>query len=382
MIGTALVLASVSATALAVGPGELRVGINTAERVETMKAIPISREPWRKPRVVATVSADDLGPVHQGDTVEGFGEVEVSVTCLEAMPQCVGSIYRYSPDVKARFVLGDTARSAHGYQVGSPVAYECSQDQPNRNHHCVVAIHRGELVKSEPSCGACHLNLVLTAFHPGARSHDRLVLGADGDDGIHQGKASVSGVVFGSPPASFARRRLLESHQVINHRLPVDDGDAGTHRRVIGSVRMPRLHAGEALLVDAKAKVGIRHLGYNALLQSQLIISRKRNSIQRSGQPIHVISWNGRGDAMNGFNCTRGPSGYDDPCPIHKVAAFKVLLDARAHPGHGTGRRIPLFLNLISGSAAELEYARHWRRGDVARVRGVRMRVWRYPSGG
>ena len=363
--------------ALAVTSGHLHVGVNTSSRVEMVKTIPISRRAWQKPRVVASLAPDELGSVDQGDTVAGFGEVEVSVTCLEPMPQCVGSLYDYSPRVKGRFVLGDTATSAHGFEVGKPVKYECSQDLPNRNHHCVITVSRSAPIDKDPGCRPCHLNLVVSAFHGGARRHDKLVVGADGDDGIHQGKASISGAVFGSPPSALTNRRLVATHSIVTRRLPVASSGSGP-RRVLLSVRLDDLRAGEMLLIDAHAWARIAHLHYSTLMQSQLIVSRKRGSISRAKGPGVIMSWQGKGDAMNGFNCTRGPSGYHDPCPIHKVAAMKVLHDATTKPLRGTGRRIPLFLNLVTGAAKE--FGGTWHSSDYAKVKRGTIRIWRYPA--
>jgi hypothetical protein len=366
--------------AAAVGQNQVHVGVNASGRVEAAKTIPISGHAWRKPRVVASLSPSQLGAVHDGDTVSGFAEAELSVTCLERSPQCVGSIYHYSPHVKARLVLGETPHSTGGTEIGRTARYQCSQDLPNRNHHCVVAVTRTAHVDGDPGCQGCHLNLVVSAYHSSAGGGDRVVVGTDGDGGINQGKASISGAVFGSSPASFSDRKVMSSHGVVDHRIPVAAHNASHSRRVLLSVRLDNLRAGESLMVDAKAHVGISRLGYSTLMQSQLILSRKRGSTSRSGAPIAVASWDGKGDAQNGFNCTQGHSGYPNPCPIHKVGAIRIQKDATTHPSRGTGPHIPLYLNLVTGAQAEYQRQRHWHPGDFAVTQGGKMRVWRYPA--
>ena len=116
-----------------------RTGINQKKPPELEKTIPISKQ--GTPKTIVQVKADDLGPVQDGDLVEAFSEVEVSTTCLAPIPKCVGKIYRFSPKVEAWLVLADGA-GRNGTPIGGPERVTCAQDLPNRNHHCVLSLHR------------------------------------------------------------------------------------------------------------------------------------------------------------------------------------------------------------------------------------------------
>jgi hypothetical protein len=86
---------------------------------------------------------------------------------------------------------------------------------------------------------------------------------------------------------------------------------------------------------------------------------------------------NGEADESNGFNCTRGASDFRTPCLIHKVGVLRMVQDARRHPYQDQGRRVPLYVNLVTSAAAE--YGGQHQSGDRASVgRAGFIKVYRY----
>jgi hypothetical protein len=354
-----------------------RTGINQAKTPELEKTIPITKH--GTPKTLVQVQADDLGPVQDGDTVEAFSEIEVSVTCLEPIPKCVGKSYRFSPKVEAQLVLAD-GRGRRGTPVGNPERITCSQDLPNRNHHCVLYLHRTETLNQTPACApACSLNLVLEAFHPNAVKGNVLVIGADQDDGIQQGRATLSAGVF-SPSDQYDPREWKSTRPIVK-KVDVNPND--TREVTVASIRLDRLTKGEVLAVEGRVTSSIGHLPYNVLTQGQVVLSEKRGSSDNHGIPLSVGTRNGLITAKNGFNCTQGQSGFTTPCAIEKGGFVRILANSRKHPNQDDGEWVPLYVNFFVGY--QEEYAgdgRPWRPGDEAEIKSARLEIRRYtPSG-
>lgn len=354
----------------------VHVGVNDSNKVEIAKKVPIKRRAGQRSTSVASLEAKDLGPIRSGQQVRGIGEVEVSVACTEPMPQCIGSIYRYSPHVRAQLVIAKSPHATRGEKLGRPVEKTCSQSYPNRNHHCVLLLDR--TARAKRSCDHCSLNVVLTAWHKQAGGNDTLVIGADTDHGVKQGKASISAAVFGRNPGPATR--TYRSQKVLTKRVPVVDSDDNTKDAVLTSVRLDGLRKGEALLVSARAKVGIGGLGYNVLTQSEVIVSQKgAKSTSNKGIPVAVVSDNGRIATQTGFNCTQGASDYRDPCPINKAGAAYMELSAVKKPFNDKGEPVPLHISLVSSFGAQ--YGKPFHHGDKVKVRQAVIRVKRIGTG-
>ena len=370
----ALVIA-VSATALAWAggtPGVPRTGINQAKTPELEKTIPISKR--GEPRTLVQVKADDLGPVRDGDIIEAFSEIEVSVTCLEPIPKCVGKIYRFSPKVEAQLVLAD-GRGRRGVPIGNPERITCSQDLPNRNHHCVLALHRTERLNGTPPCApACSLNLVLKAFHDKAVKGNVLVIGADQDDGIAQRRATLSAGIF-DPGEEYDPREPKTTRRMVR-KVDVNPND--TREVTVASIRLDRLTKGEVLAVDGRVTTSIGHLPYNVLTQGQIVLSEKRGSSNNHGIPLSVATRNGLIAAKNGFNCTQGQSGFPTPCAIEKGAFVRIIANSRKHPNQDEGNWMPLWVNFFVGFQEEYTTGRSWRSGDAAKIKSARIEIRRY----
>lgn len=349
----------------------VHVGVNDEKEAEVAKKVKITKKKGQSKTSAVSLAPEDLGPVRAGQLVRGMGEVEVSVTCTEPSPQCVGKLYKYSPKVQAQYVLAKSARSAKGEAVGRPVTKTCSQKLPNRNHHCVLVLDRAERVKK--TCERCFLNIVLTAWHKKAKKGNVLVIGADSDSGIKQGQASISAAVFKRDPAPATR--VYSSSQVLSKSAVVVDSKDNTKQTVLASVRVDGLRKGDALLVTAKARTGIKHLGYNVLTQGEILVSQKKPSTSNKGVPVAAVSKNGTVAKQSGFNCTRGPSAYSDPCPIFKAGAAYMEYSAVTKPMNDKGASVPLYFNLL-GSFGE-QFGKEQKSGDKVKVKSARIKVER-----
>ena len=364
--------ASAVSLAWAGSAGVPRTGINQKKPPELEKTIPISKQ--GTPKTIVQVKADDLGPVQDGDLVEAFSEVEVSTTCLAPIPKCVGKIYRFSPKVEAWLVLADGA-GRNGTPIGGPERVTCAQDLPNRNHHCVLSLHRTQVMRGTPACApSCSLNLVLKAYHPNAAKGNLLVIGADRDTGIAQDRATLSAGVF--EPGETYEPKVKKTTDRIVRSVPIDPHD--THEVTVASIRLDRLTQGEVLAIEGRMVSSIGHLPYNALTQGQIVISEKRASSNNLGVPLSVATRNGLVTAKNGFNCTQGQSGYTTPCALEKSAFVRIIANSRRHPNHDEGAWVPLYVNFFVGFQQEYAPGRPWQPGDKAKIKSAKLEIRRY----
>lgn len=359
----------------------LKIGVDEAKKVETAKKIPISTKRGAKPVVVASLAPNQLGGVEVGNEVEGFAEVEVSVTCLEQIPQCVGQRYSFSPHIEYWMVLASGKKDHRGYRVGKAHDLTCSQQLPNRNHHCRLVLDESQLIKNarKLSCGQnCRLNVVVSAFHKKAKHGQVVVVGGDSDGGIAQGKAALSAAVFAKPAAAFKDLRKTGKARRIRKTLPVHEHSSGSDEEVIYSTRLDGLKKGESLLVDARATVSIKGLPYNVLLQPELIVAEKPTKPDFTGVAVQVITNNGKIANQNGANCTRGGSYFSDPCQIRKVGAAHLLYNAVRKPRNDKGGPVPLYVNLVL--AASQEYGGNHSGSDKVRILNGSIRIRRYSA--
>jgi hypothetical protein len=375
-----------SATSVAAEPRSGVHVITSGLNSERRRAIRITRRPRGGQQVVMSLHPHQLGPLLSGHGVEGRAELEVSTNCLTPQPTCIGRRYGFNPMVSARLVLAPGPRVARGPNVVAVSRWHrkrCWQRPPNRNHHCVLAIPGAARViedaSSLPCASHCYLNLVANAHHRRAKRGHRLVIGISSRDSRGHDKGQLAAVVF-RPWAVRDLGAVLGTAEVREAVVPVGPNRRGAaRRRVIYSLRLDDLRAGEQLAVDARAVADIGHLSYNTLVQARLILSRAPDVPVRAGPPRAVGSFQGRFGAQNGFNCTQGRSGHSTPCEVRKTGVMRILRDARERPRRDEGERIPLYVNLVVGTRSIGGHEGRRREGDELRVgEGGFIRVIRY----
>ncbi|MGH7605814.1 MAG: hypothetical protein ACREME_00615 [Gemmatimonadales bacterium] len=352
----------------------------TGNKSELKKTIPIGRRADDKREVVMSLQPGNLGDLRDGDRIDATAEVEVSV-CLKPNPRhgsdrtCIGRTYGYNPKVRAELVLGSGSAASGGAStvfLGSD-QINCTQRQPNRNHHCVLVIDDGgTTVKEEDAlpCNAqtCHVNLVLSAWDRQARGGHKLVVGAASDGRrVNGDKGRINVVRY--RPESQGRVAPIVTEARVRPRLSIASDNGSPKEKALYSIELHDLRAGEQLVVDAKAVAKIGHHPYSVFMTNSLVLSERRDSASREGWPERVGDLNGQIAEANGFNCTQGRSGHDDPCVVRKVGVIEITRDSPRS----------LYVNLASGMKAQLFGDRH-RGGDKAKIaKSGYLRVYRYP---
>lgn len=351
---------------------------------ERLKTIPITPRAWGAPRSVMSLEGGDVGELRNGTELQVYGDMEVSV-CLkpnalhdrEKKHPCIGKTYGYDPKIKAQVVIGGSADAAGGSStlaVSAVKTYECTQKQPNRNHHCVItvpwsSIEIGPRTALPCAPGDCHVNMVLSAYHPDAKPKHNLVVGASDDKGkINQGKGVLSTVLKGS--AGLQPDAVARGAKRVRGKIPIEPSGGDRKDVVIHSLRIDDPRAGEQLRIDASASLRIGHLPYNALVRSQLVVADSAKATDPGRRAAKVADSNTRLSAENGFNCTLGPSGHPDPCQIRKGGILSIR----------QGSSDPIYINLVVGLGAQgtsTMYSK-WRAVDRARVGGGSIVAERY----
>jgi hypothetical protein len=217
----------------------------------------------------------------------------------------------------------------------------------------------------------CHVNLVLSAAHRGAKRGDKLVVGAASDGrSVESDKGRINLTRF--RPGRLESVRPAVSASRVRTRLPIARQGGDVKEQALFSVRLDDLRAGEQLVVDGKAVTRIGMHPYNVFQRTGLVLSESRGSASREGWPERVGDVvNGQVSEGNGFNCTQGPSAHADPCNARKVGVLEITRDSPK----------PLYLNLVAGMAVQADFDDRYRSGDKAKVADGFLRVYRYPPG-
>ncbi len=340
--------------------------VTTGRRSERIHEVPITRRAGAGKRVAMSLRLPGGPP---GRRARVAGEVQVSTTCPPVrLPTCIGQPYDYNPVVTGRLVLARSAHSPTGRAV-SRRRIACHQRAPNRNHHCVMAF----APRAFPLRGgrARYVNLVIAAHNRHARARQLVVIGADKPSGrIDQGQSRLGAIVLprGGVRSTHLRSRTPERRRLVTGRVAHD------RARVLYSVRVPHPRAGDRLLADGTARLGIGHLSYNVYLRSRLILATSPHAVAPGRAIARHAILGGELAPPNGFNATHGKSGYRTPSRTAKAGVTAL----RGVPRARSGRRRPLYVNLVSWAKPLLVKP---DAGDAARVLGGgSLRVARYSA--
>ena len=348
----------------------------TGNRSELRKTVPIARRKWSKRRVAMSLGPRKLPTLRAGDVLRVSAEVQLSNTCIAlGAPRCIGRHYRLSPREDARIVLGNgrhVSGGAHAEPIAQVDSLRCHQPLPDRNHHCVLALHEKTVARpSRLPCRpeSCHLNLVLEADHRRARRGQVVLVGADRPNGtVRQDRGRLNAIVLRDDPprpASFKTRKL------ISRSVPVPPvGKRG--RRVIYSQRVGHLRRGDVLEARARPLVTISSLPYDAFISTRMIVAGGRREVVSRGVARRVSALDGQIVERNGFNCTHSPSAYRDPCATRKVGALRIrknAVDRRGDP-------VALYVNVVV--AGKSNRARASPSDRMHPLGGGSLRVRRY----
>jgi hypothetical protein len=324
---------------------------------ERKRLLPIGRKPSARERVLMSLGPAELPTLQGGDELLASAELQVSTTCVDKRSRrCIGRPYRFSPALRTRLELAPTAESTRGQPISDVDSRLCHQRRPNRNHHCVLVVGDARFSVNGPGdlpCAPdeCFLNLVASASHRNARPGNVLAVAADTPaGGVRGDRGRVNAVVLrGSGLASDAGR----SSELRSTKLPVAATGIGG-RRVIYSLPLTNLRAGDAYLATAKQRMQIRHLPYNVFLGARLILAESPDAVVPGEFSRRVGRHAGQITERNGFNCTLGPSGYESPCLSRKAG----LLEVAHNSVDQLGRPVTLYLNLVMAAAPKLARAR------------------------
>jgi len=193
----------------------------------------------------------------------------------------------------------------------------------------------------------CFLNVVASAYHPNASSGNVVIVGADRPDGSAEGdKGRVDGFVErGDVPAP----KLIRGGTKMADKVPVQpEGSPG--QRVVRSIKLDGLRRGDLLRISAKQTMRIASTGYNVFIGTRMILAPSPKDTDSKGFVNDVVSNGGEVTELNGFNCTRGQSAYEDPCRSDKAATVVI----QRNPPEERGDPKPLFVNLVVSAAPKL----------------------------
>jgi hypothetical protein len=350
---------------------------STVDGSELVQTVPITRKSDKSPAVVLSIGSGELPNLGVGDTLRSSAELQVSTTCVESLPRCIGKPYSYSPTFSAQIVLASSRTAASGsgtlalspeYQMG------CGQQRPNRNHHCLLTIPGvvrpilpGDQLPCVPS--QCSLNLVVSAHAPKARRGNVLVIGNDQPNGtVKGGRGRLNAIV--TAPGEDAFASSTQTTERISKRIPLG-GEHSGFQTVAYSVRLDGLQPGDVISATALQSTGVGSLAVPAFVGDQIILTTKPTSARPKKK---YSTQDGELTPANGFNCTQGSSPYQTPCSTYKTGQLTIT----KQPLDNFGLPKPLYVNLITRAFEKTAQA---KRGDRVTIRGSGyLNVVRYPG--
>jgi len=212
------------------------------------------------------------------------------------------------------------------------------------------------------------VNVIASADHHAARPGNVVIVGADRPDGsIAQDKARLAVLVErGRVPAP----RVYTDARAVRKSVPIEPEEKAG-RRVTFSLELDDLRKGDVLVAKGQASLSIASLPYNAFVGTRMIVASSPRAVTTSGYAARATTNGGEISELNGFNCTHGPSAYEDPCTTRKSAIAMI----RRSPPTRRGEPKPLYLNLVVAGAPKLAPASD---RDRMRVLGGSLRAERY----
>jgi hypothetical protein len=325
----------------------------TGDASELLEAIPIGRTPGKLDRVAMSLSPDRFDPIQLGDRLRVSGEVQVSTTCVDPGPRCVGTQYDVNPFVTARIVLSPAPSSGAGFlPLGESRTLLCKQRRPNRNHHCTITIPNVETTISDLAAlpcppTACYLNLIVGASNKAAKRGNVVVLGGDKPDGsVEQDKGRLSLV---QAHAAVPAPTVTSTDELVTQALPLTIGTS-EKRRVVYSLPIESPQQGDVLAFDSSFRTDISALRFNTFISSRVILAETPTSAKSTGIAKRATPYKGQGTESNGFNCTLGVSGYPNPCTTVKAGALQITRKFKSDYEEPT----TLYLNVLAGAQPKL----------------------------
>lgn len=351
---SAALLAALAALALPAGahaanPPKAEIATSGNES-ELLQKVPIAKKPGARDRVAMRLGPDQLKPLQVGDRLRSSAEVQVSTTCVEKGPRCIGRSYNANPTVSAKIVLSPSPEAVQPYlPVSETRSVLCKQRRPNRNHHCTITIPNTETVISDLSSlpcppDACYVDLIVSATSKKSKKGDVVVLGADRPDRtVQQDKGRLNVV---QARARVPAPTVTSSETPVNTQLPLTEGKK-EKRRVVYSVPIPAPRKGEVLAFDAGFVSDISDLRFNTFIGSRVLMTLDPTATTSDGLAKTSIPLRGQATESNGFNCTLGSSGFANPCTTVKAGATRISRDVIDET---TGLPATLYLNVIASA--------------------------------
>jgi hypothetical protein len=351
-----------------------RIAISPPAKPTLVRTIPIGRSPGEQPVVVASLPLKRVGPLRSGARLEAGGEMQVTVCLRRSIARersgsgCAGRIYGYDPRIRAQLVLAPGKRVAdpdRTVPVGDSRTLTCTQSQPDRNHHCAIALSWREVEfglggTRIPACAprSCRLNLVASASDPAAGPRERVAVGGFESDGSvdNKGESRISAIRY---PPDWDGVAETTSREPLLSGLPLARDNHDIDLESVYSVEVPSPRAGEQIRVAGRYLGALGGLPYNARTRTQLILADRPDAVQPGRRARRVAASSAFLAMESNFNCTQGPSGHRTPCAAGKVGVARI--------GESSDRS--LFVNLLAGHGAIGFEARNHRAGDRVRVR-------------
>ena len=313
----------------------------TGNRSEVVDAIPITKRPQVSPRVVMSLTPDQLGALQTGDQLEVDAEAEITTDCRFVSSECIAQPYDFNPKIAATLVVATSPTTATGFALAPRQEVNCRQKLPNRQHHCVFAMEPPPMQVDLAALGCpangCFVNLVIDAYHKkGSPKRNVILIGANNKNGkVKQDKGRVNAVrTRPGNPADVPPQPPIGT-VVVGTDEPTTDAlslnPEGT--AVIYSQQVDGLVDNDQLAVRGGLTTDVTLLNHNANVSTRIVLADSPPDTGPGVVGAAVSDLKGEITENNGFNCTKKAT----PCPSVKNGVTTIKKNANA----------PLFVNLV-----------------------------------
>jgi hypothetical protein len=333
----------------------------TAKPAERVKKLPITSRAGAERKVVMRLGRGTAGflpfpDLVPGDELKVLAELAVTTDCFSTQQgDCVKQPYTFTPRVRARLLLADSARATARKRGHALLLDEqtvaVSQDQ----HHYVFVFEPSPLeIPSGWDARENYLSVALDANNRSAGSNHVLLIGANKKGDVQQdmGRISVVRLRLGDDPAP----RAVTVKDLRTSRLPLTK-----EKRVVFSAPVERLRRDEQLVVGAMVEAHNRDLPYKARISTRLVLGDRPTDTDTGEEARKIDAMKGEISEHNGTNCLPAATQR-----TRKVGVLRVTKNAaRTH-----------HVNLVAESA---DPVKDRTEGSLALVRGS-LSVTRYPA--
>ena len=336
----------------------------TAKPAERVKKLPITSRAGAERKVVMRLGRGTAGllpfpDLVPGDQLKVLAELAVTTDCRSTQQgDCVKQPYTFTPRVRARLLMADSARATARKRGHALLLDEQTVAVSPDQHHYVFVFEPPPLkIPSSWDAAKNYISVALDANNRSAGSNHVLLIGANKGGDVQQDMARIS--VVRLRPGDDPPPRAMTVNALRTSRLPLTK-----EKRVVFSAPLERLAEDEQLVVGAMLEAHARDLPYKARISTRLVLADRPTDTDTGKQAGKLDAMKGEISEHNGTNCLPGATQRTRKVGVLRVtknAAHTHYVNLVAESADPVEDRMDKSLALTRGSLAVTRYPASWK---------------------